>query len=253
MRSFVVAAVALLACACGDVLKATDVGVIDAYVPDSPVEPPMCGAGEMVCNGACANVMNSELYCGNCTTQCSPTQGCLNGACVPANTSCSRVKELDPTVVDGAFRNPNNSTVFYCDFTARKQYEFGIGQYNLGYFQYTILSFGSFDAVTQKAFVGVYNLLGGFQTISTFTSGLCCITQPDNLELFFGGTYLSLAQNGVNACNVAYNGIYQLMRGQSTVYTPPLPDDFFTTNPVSAAAQCGDTNNIGLFVKTSSF
>ena len=251
MRSFGVA-LSLLLCACGDVLKVPDAAVIDAYVPDT-VEPLMCGGGEMVCNGACANVMSSELYCGNCSTQCSPTQGCLNGTCVPANTSCSRVKELDPAVADGAFRNPNNSTVFYCDFTARKQYEFGIGQYNLGYAGFSIMTFTTFDAAVQKAFIGYYNLLGGFQTISTFTSGLCCITQPNNLELFFGANYMSLAQNGANACNIAYNGIYQLMYRQESVYTPPLPDDFFATHPVTEGAECGDMNNIGLFMKTTSF
>lgn len=254
MRSFVVAAVALFACGCGDVLKATDAGVADAYVPDSPVEPPMCGAGEMVCNGACANVMNSELYCGSCTTQCSPTQGCLNGTCVPANTSCSRVKELDPAVTDGAFRNPNNSTVFYCDFTARKQYEFGVGQYNVGYFQYTIMTSASFDAATQKAFLGYYNLIGGVPAIGSFTVGLCCVTQPNNNELYFGGAYMSLAQNGSNVCG-SYTAatIYQLMFQQMTVYAPPLADNFFTTNPVSEGQTCGDSNNIGLFVKTLTF
>jgi hypothetical protein len=164
-----------------------------------------------------------------------------------------RVKDLDPAATDGAYRNPNNSQVFYCDFTARKQYEFGLGQYNVGYGGYTIMTSASFDDGTKAAFIGYYNLVGGLQTIAPFTSGLCCVTQPDNNELFFGGTFISLALNGVNACNINYNGIYQIMRGQSTVYPTPLPPDFFTTNPVSAAAQCGDTNNIGFFMKTSTF
>src|SRR6185503_2981426 len=138
MRSFVVA-VALLACACGDVLKIPDAAVIDARSPDAPKEV-SCGTGEMVCNGSCANLMTSELYCGNCTTQCSPTQGCLNGSCVPANTGCQRVKDLDPAATDGTFRNPNTGGIFYCDFTARKQYEFGLGQHNVGYAGYASMS-----------------------------------------------------------------------------------------------------------------
>jgi hypothetical protein len=253
MRSFVVVAVTMFVGACGDVQKVPDAQVIDAYAPDSPGAGPNCGPGEMVCNGACANVMTSELYCGNCTTQCSPTQGCLAGACVPANTSCQRVKELDPDAADGAYRNPNNSQVFACDFTLRKQYEFGLGQYNVGYGGYTIMTVASFDASTKAAFIAYYNLVGGFPTIAPFTSGLCCVTQPNNNELNFGGTYLSLAQNGVNTCNINYNGIYQIMRGQQTVYAPPLAPDFFTTNPVTEAASCGDTNNIGFFFKATSF
>jgi len=240
-------------CACGDVQKVPDASVIDAYAPDSPAEALTCNSGEMVCNGACANVQTSELYCGNCTTQCSPTQGCLNGSCVPANTSCQRVKDLDPNAMDGAYRNVNNGQVFYCDFAGRKQYEFGIGQYNVNYFGYTIMTVASFDQATKVAFIGFNNVVGGLPTIAPFTSGLCCITQPNNLELNFGGTYLSLAQNGSNACNINYNGVYQIMKGQQTVYPLPFPADFFDTNPVTEAASCGDTNNIGIFMKTTAF
>ena len=252
MRSFVVA-VALLTCACGEVVKTGDAGMIDVAGPDTPIPPLMCGTGEMNCNNSCANVMTSELYCGNCTTQCSPTQGCLNGSCVPANTSCARVKELDPTATDGGYRNPNNGLAFYCDYTARKQWEFGLGQYNVGYAGYTIMTSGSFDAATKVAFIAYYNYVGGLQTIQAFTSGLCCVTQPNNNELNFGGNYISLAQNGANACNINYNGVYQIMRAQSTVWPPPLPADFFTTNPVGEAANCGDMNNIGFFFKVTNF
>jgi len=251
MRSFVVA-VALLSCACGDVVKVPDAAPIDVFQPDMP-NTVTCGTNEMNCNGSCANVSTSELYCGNCMTQCSPTQGCLNGSCVPANTSCARVKELDAMAMDGAYRNPNNSFTFYCDFTTRKQYEFGLGQYNVAYAGYTIMTVASFDAGAKAAFVGYYNLVGGLPTIQTFTSGFCCVTQPNNNELNFGGTYLSLAQNGTNTCNIAYNGTYQIMRAQSSVYAPPLALDFFTTNPVTEAASCGDMNNIGFFFKVTNF
>ena len=243
---------AIALAACGDVQKVPDAAVPDAYQPDSPQEV-TCGPGEMACNGVCTNPMSDELYCGNCNTQCSPTQGCVNGTCVPANTTCVRVREIEPTAPDGAYRNPNTGAVFYCDYTNGKEYEFGIGQYNVPYFGYTLMSVASFDEATQVAFLAVYNLIGGFATIAPFTSGLCCITQSNNNELNFGGTYLSLALNGTNACNINYNGVYQLMRGQQTPYTPPLPADFFTTNPVTEAASCGDTNNIGLFMKTTTF
>ena len=256
MRSFVVA-VALVACACGEVVKVPDAAVIDAYVHDSPMTV-MCGAGEMNCNGTCANVMSSELYCGNCSTQCSPTQGCLNGTCVPANTSCARVKELDPMVMDGAFRNQNNSVVFYCDFTARKQYEFGLGQWNVGYAGYALMSAANFDAATKLAFIGYYNLVGGLQTLGSFTTTTCCITQPNNLELTFGAppNWMTLAQGGTPQCNITYNGVYQVMKGQAgngTILAPPLPPDFFTTNPVAEFATCGETVNAGIFQKVTNF
>jgi hypothetical protein len=165
MRSFV-AAVAVLAGACGEVVKAPDAATIDMFMPDSP-NPMMCGTGEMNCNGTCANVMTSELFCGNCTTQCSPTQGCLAGSCVPANTTCARVRELEPTAPDGLYRNPNTSVSFYCDFTNSMTYDaFAFGAFNIAYAGHTLMSSADFNsAPVQKAFIALYNSQGGLINI----------------------------------------------------------------------------------------
>ena len=247
-------AIALVAC--GDVQKVPDAAIPDAYVPDTP-EMVTCGTGEMNCNGNCANVMSSELYCGNCNTQCSPTQGCLNGSCVPANTTCARVMELDPAATDGGYRNPNTGVSFYCNFTSRRQYEFGLGQHNAGYAGFSPMTVASFDDATKTAFIGLYNSVSGVQTIAAFTSNTCCITQPNTNELAFGAppNYLSLSLNGANQCNITYNGTYQIMKGQSAsgILPLPLPADFFAGNPITEHATCGDSINIGLFMKATAF
>ena len=180
MRSLWVA-VGLGLFACGDVQKVPDAAIPDAYTPDS-ASMLTCGAGEMVCNNTCANLMTSELYCGNCNTQCSPTQGCLNGTCVPANTSCMRVRELDPSAGDGAYINPNTNNAFYCDFTNSMTYDgFGFGGHNGSYPGYTMMSSANFnDPQIQRAFIAVYNKQTGLANLQPgLSGGNCCFKAAD--------------------------------------------------------------------------
>jgi hypothetical protein len=262
MRSFVVA-VALFTCACGEVVKVADSGVPDTYVPDSPSSL-MCNAGEMVCNGSCANIMTSELYCGNCMTQCSPTQGCFNGTCVPANTTCQRVRELDAAAPDGLYTNPNTLAFFYCDFTNNMTYEqFAIAQYNVSYANYTFMTSAHFnDPAIQKAFVALYNAQGGLVNIASgFNATNCCFKAADapmNQMLNLGNSYIYPAKVGVDQsqCGGPYTDArYRMYLQQITPpeYSPqPMPDDWFATHAATIVTVCGDSTtggNPGIFMR----
>ncbi len=50
-----------------------------------------CGAGEMLCNGSCTDVMTDDLNCGQCGNICETvgqSGGCDNGICAPALSEC---------------------------------------------------------------------------------------------------------------------------------------------------------------------
>ena len=259
MRSFVVASV-LLACACGEVVKVPDAQVIDAYAPDGPNNV-MCGSGEMSCNGACANVMTSELYCGNCNTQCSPTQGCLAGSCVPANTSCQRVKDLDPMAADGLYRNPNNNAFFYCDFTNNFTYEgVGFGSHTTAYAGWTLMSSADFaNPALQKIFIALYNEQIGLVNLQVgWMSGNCCFKAADSPAgqyLALGGHYLYPART-VNPPNTVCGGPYndtrmRFFEAEVGPYAPlPMPDDYFAMHASSNIAGCSDSpSQPGIFYR----
>jgi hypothetical protein len=252
MRSFVVA-VALLACACGDVLKVPDAQTIDVLVPDSSST---CQANEMACNSTCANLMTSELFCGNCNTQCASTEGCLAGSCVPANTNCQRVKDLDATAPDALYRNPNNGTVFFCDFTNNQTYDdFRIAQFDVappaGYTLARATDFA--NPIFASAFIGFFNTFGGVRALTTFTVGNCCFTTIAGQRLQFGAG--SFVFPGVGTGNVsctfsiAANTVYTVSRTQTGGYVSVLPDDFFSVNAPVEAAGCSDGTNPAYFYK----
>src|SRR5512143_1790942 len=138
MRSWVLA---LILCACGDVNKAPpDAPSTDAYQPDAPAS---CGGGEMLCAGACANVMTSDQHCGSCDTQCAPNQARSSGMCVAVGIDCARIKLLNPAAAEGVYTNPNNGVQFYCNMTTTPPttyYELGFGQFNTTYAGFTTIT-----------------------------------------------------------------------------------------------------------------
>ena len=257
MRSFVVAA-AVLACACGDVLKVPDAHVIDAYQPDSPPNP-MCAANEtMVCNGACVDPMTSEQYCGNCTTQCNPTQGCIGGTCLPNFTDCKRVKDTDPMAADGQYTNPNNGNFFFCDFTNNVQIdEFRFDRFDVAPTGFTVVRAADLTGIIGKAFVGYYNRDHGIRAQTTFSIGNCCITTIAGNRLKTGPagselpTFPALG-SGMVTCtfSMAANTVYTISRTQSNGFYDQLPVDFFTTFPPSEGAGCAESTNPAIYVKT---
>src|SRR5574338_50012 len=234
---------AIALAACGDVQKVPDAAVPDAYQPDSSAEV-TCGPGEMACNGVCANLTSDELYCGNCNTQCSPTQACVNSTCVPANTSCNRVREIDPAAGDGVYTNPNTAKPFFCDFTNGRTIEdLAMGQYNVAHAGYSLITYEQLtDPTFQAVFIGLYNQQAGMYLIAPWVSGNCCFSLAGGLEPHFGGSYLYPSTGTSYSCSPpspGYTGgpwrVYQAVPG--TVANPPLPDDFFTTQPVTQVDQ----------------
>jgi hypothetical protein len=250
MRSFAVAAVAMFAFGCGDVLKVPDAGPIDVLEPDSAM-PFTCTAPETACNGSCANLMNSELYCGNCNTQCVPTEGCLNGACVPANTSCRRVRELDPSATDGVFINPNNNGAFYCDYAAGQQWEVVVTAYNTPPSGFQVARATDFaNAAFVKAFIALYNNNIGFRVITAFSPSNCCMSIAAGLRYQFGPTYPFTGLGTQYYCNQPLAvGQYMSFYVGGSPPAASLPDSYFTTNPVTEVGGCSDANNASFFYR----
>jgi hypothetical protein len=253
MRSFVVA-VALLACACGEVLKVPDAGPPDVLVPDS--SGLTCQANEMVCNSSCADLMTSELFCGNCNTQCASTEGCLNGMCVPANTNCQRVKDLDAAAPNALYRNPNTGVVFFCDFTNSQTYDdFRIAQFDVAPpAGYALARGADFANPTfAAAFIGFFNTFGGVRALTTFTIGNCCFSTVLGQRLQFGaGTFVfpGVGTGNQNCTfSISANTVYTMSRNQSSGYMAALPDDFFSVNAPVEAAGCSDGMNPAYFYK----
>jgi hypothetical protein len=206
------------------------------------------------CNGSCVDLMTSELYCGNCNTQCTPTQACLAGTCVPANTSCSRVRELDPGAPDGVYVNTNNGNAFYCDFTQQRTYDdFRISAFSTTPTGYTVVRASDLaDASFAKAFIALFNHFHGVRAYSAFTAGNCCITTVSGQRLKLGATFAFPGQ-GTTAtdCTFSYaaGAVYTLSRTQTSMYLDKLPDNFFTTNPPTEGTRCSESTNPAYFVK----
>jgi hypothetical protein len=205
-------------------------------------------------------VMSSELYCGNCMTQCTPTQGCLNGMCVPSNTTCQRVRELEPTAPEAVYTNPNNGNLFYCDFTNNMTYEqFGIGQYNVAYPNFVYMTSAHFnDPMIQKAFIALYNAQGGLVNIAVgFNSSNCCFKAADGVALtqtlHFAGNYIYPAKVGVDQsqCGGPYNDArYRFYQQIPNEYSPmPMPNDWFATHAATIQTNCSDGANPGVFMR----
>lgn len=251
MRSLWVAAIALAAC--GGVVKTNDAS-IDAYVPDSG--EPVCMAGEMVCNNTCANLQTSEQYCGNCTTQCTSVQGCVNGSCVAANTSCQRVREIDSTAPDGLYSDPQTGRQFYCDFAGATTYDaFAMGIFNGTYAGYVGVSIADLQTPgTQAAFIALMNAQNGLPTLQTWVSGNCCFSAPNGDDFLVGGAHFYPGLAAGSQCSPAagYNMppyMLYLSIPLNTIVPLPMPANFFTTYPVTSDQLCSNSTNPGLFVK----
>ncbi|HEY5921754.1 MAG TPA: hypothetical protein VIV11_08790 [Kofleriaceae bacterium] len=254
MRSLWWLAFALIAC--GDVQKVPDAAIPDAFEPDAPPNALMCGTGEMACNGSCANVMTSDLYCGNCNTQCSPTQGCLNGTCVDKASRCTSIRLWDPAAPDGVYYNPNTGVNMYCDFTAGITYD-DITMYRFDVTPatgYTIVRSTDFaNASFAKAFIGLYNKQKGIRSFATYTSGNCCFSTTGGLDHHFAGAYIYPGIGTMVACGPpeGYIGgrFYTLAKFNQANADETLPDNYFTVNPPTEVALCSEAQNPAWWMK----
>lgn len=246
MRSSWWLAVALLGC--GDENKIPDAGVPDAYQHDAP-EVPSCAPGETTCNASCADLMTSEQYCGDCDTRCAQNFACVAGSCVSANTSCARVREVDPQAPDGAYQNPNDGRWFYCDFAAGVTIdEIFVSPYTAapaaGYEVAHAATFA--DPIFVKAFVAMYNQNGGHRAKVSFQTTDCCMGPAVGARYRFAGEKLYTATAPVGIfCNqlISANTHVLFAPGGDAPEDAPLPADYFTTHPVTEGADCSDGGN----------
>lgn len=256
MRSWVLALMPL--CACGDVNKAPpDAPSPDAYQPDAALS---CGAGEMVCAGACANVMSSNEHCGACATQCSQIEFCSAGMCRQPAT-CNEVRKMDPAAPNATY--PVGAPgKFYCDFTNNMTYTvFAMGRNDMAYTDFTLLSSADFNNPTiRAAFIGLYNGQGGLVNIDIgFNGDNCCFRPADAVgaagNLLLGGAahyvYPAKVATATTQCGGPYNDpLYRMFINSSGEYTPlPMPANFFDTHPASLGADCSGTMYPGVFMK----
>lgn len=245
MRSGWWLAVALLGC--GDVNKIPDAVVPDAYQHDA-AEVPSCAPGETACNASCADLMTSEQYCGNCDTQCAQNFACVAGSCVSANTSCARVREIDPQALDGIYQNPNDGSWFYCDFTAGVTIdEIFVSPYTApmpkpGYEVARATTFG--DPIFVKAFVAMYNHNAGHRASVNFQTTDCCMGPAPGIRYRFGGKTLDTATAPAGIfCNQLISANTRVLFARDGAAAATLPDDYFTTYPVTEGADCSDGGN----------
>jgi hypothetical protein len=163
-----------------------------------------------------------------------------------------RVKELDPMAPDGIYRNPNNSAVFYCDFTNGATIDgLFMGIYTSAYTGYSLITPTDLaDAKLQNAFVTFFNLQGGIPTLQVWTSGNCCFRTAGALDWKFGGIIIYPTKDGsASQCNQSGGYTtppYYIFRG-GAFDAVPLPPDYFTQHPATAEVQCTEGLNPGLF------
>lgn len=244
---------AIALCACGDVSLNPDAAVPDAYEPDASVEL-TCEPGESQCSGVCADLKTDDLHCGACNNQCTPLQGCLDGACVDKASRCTSIRLWDPQAPDGLYFNPNTGAPVYCDFTNGRTYEdFRVGQYNVVQSGYNIARASDFAGPQfADAFIKFFNYYKGIRGNQTFSVGNCCVAAGVNSFLRLGANYMFLGSSvtaGNCVFNYAVNALYTLSRTQATGYMDTLPDDFFVVYPVTETAGCMDNNNPAIFFK----
>jgi hypothetical protein len=232
---------ALALAACGDVNVVPDAAVPDAYQHDAP-DDPMCVAGEMACNGLCANFMTSEQYCGNCMTSCAPNQGCIAGTCMPKYTDCERVFASDPMATSGFYVNPDNAQFFYCDMATKTHYShlsLALWSATLPANYVMVRATDLTDAMGSKAFIALYNQQAGMPTINTFNVGNCCIKTAAGTFMQLDGGWM-----GTNPCQANMMGTFKFSENAAVAPTP-LADGYFTANVPSEGANtsCSDNTN----------
>lgn len=225
--------------------------------PDAPPDL-VCAMDEMACDDTCVATMTDEDNCGTCGNECRSTEACITGSCMPAKIHCQRVREEDPDAPDGTYVNPSNNDAFYCDFTNDVTIDnFAIAPYNKTVPDYTLLTGDALaaDATLQKAFIGLFNAGGGLRGLETFNPTNCCINVAMETALLFGDMAMTPLNEGVASCDViGANRVYTFeLSGSPTdeIVQPPLPEDYFTTHPISQGDKCseGEQPNPGFFYK----
>jgi len=214
----------------------------------------MCGTGEMVCDGVCANVMTSDVHCGNCTTECAPTQSCMAGSCVDRFVDCKAVRMANPAAPDGVYSNATTNTSFYCAYGVNTQYDFRVNSYLTTPSGYSVVRATDFNDVNfVRAFIGTYNIDAGFKAVDAFTPSNCCMSLLAGTRYQFGAQILFTGIGTSSYCNqaIAPNTFITFGRNGAN-FGGTLPANYFATNPVTeVTGTCSDGNNAAFYVKRS--
>jgi hypothetical protein len=199
--------------------------------------------------------MSSDQFCGNCNTQCTPLQGCLNGTCTDRASKCSSIRVWDPSAADGVYYNPNTGVNMYCDFTASATIDdIMMYRYDVAVSGFTLARATDFnDALFRRGFIALYNKQGGIRSYAQWVSTNCCFSTVGGNELYFGGIYIYPGIAGAIACSPPEGYItpryYTFGKGNTMTAEATLPDTYFSTNPPTEMATCGDGLNPGYFYK----
>jgi hypothetical protein len=179
------------------------------------------------------------------------------------DTTCAAIKARHPSTPEGVYtlELPRGNTLSFCDMAgATTTYPgLGFGQHGATYAGWTELASTDLQmAVKQRAFIALYNAQGGgaVNTGPGFNSNNCCFMAADSVNsemLFFGTQYIypALPAPGGSECAASYSGSlyrFTLTPDANAVLAPnPLPDNFFTTYPVTKANECDVDGNPAFF------
>lgn len=237
----------LLCCAsCGQVENHGHDAAVDAFVCSGSLSP---------CGDVCVDKMTDHDHCGSCMTMCSSAEGCALGQCLDATASCENIQILDPTAASGPYTHTTDGTQFFCDMSKASPVQYNalaMGRYNATYPGNSIIDAAQLqDPVIQQAFLFLYNKQAGFKALEAWTAANVCTTSSPagGTRLEFGGLNLFPYANGMTANVYDTTTTYTEERSgsASTVMTPPLPMDFFTTYPPAEDTACGDGQNPALY------
>ncbi len=258
---------------CSSLTQGCDLGVCDPMTGNCGTQTVMpgqqcddldgCTLGETCdMNGMCSN--------GTPITNCSLTgDGCCPSNCTPVNDldcqtqpNCLAIKTSNAAATDGVYSidpdasGPIQPFDVYCDMTTGITYEaLGIGQHNTTVAGWTWISATELQKnAVQQAFIYLYNTQGGLTNITpNWSSGNCCVREAGNNQILFLGGQQTRPANAANnnlVCLSSYpDSMYRFGRQTVGAAIPPLPTNYFTTNPPTAQTACGDNNNPGFFFK----
>jgi len=239
-----------------------------------------CGTQTVMQGQACDDLDGCTLgetcdvngMCGGGTpiTNCSLTgDGCCPGNCTATNDldcqtqpDCLAIKTSNAAATDGVYSidpdasGPIQPFDVYCDMTTGITYEeLGIGNHNSTVTGWTWISASELQkSAVQQAFIYLYNTQGGLTNITpNWSSSNCCVREAgSDLVLFLGGQQARPAEasGSTLVCLSNYpDAQYRFGPFSVGVANPPLPTNYFTTNPPTAQSDCSDSDNPGFFFK----
>jgi hypothetical protein len=219
--------------------------------PDAVVD---CGAGMHVgYTGAC------EANCTEPSCDADSTCNLQTGVCEYA--SCYHLRAAIPAVTDGPqpIRPVSNQPAIEAYCSGPWTYVgvgFGsflddLGRDYAGYEQLRVADLQS--AFAQRGFVWAYNKQSGLTNLAEgSTGGECCFKSfyDGLLDVQLGGDAVTPANlDGTANCGGPYDDSAIRFAHGAAVAPTPLPDDYFSSSPVTSGAGCAEGDNPAFFVK----